>query len=143
MMLGALSRSSDIKSEQKAVEYLRKMLTSYGSGYEKAQPDSFVFNCVIGMLARSEQGEWADNTIHRTLSAMQNQQKRNSWVSPDTITYNMVIGKLARRGTPQNAKKAMKLLERMERDSPSNEAIAPDIITYSAVLRLQARVDPR
>jgi hypothetical protein len=145
MMISALSRGPTEDSEQKAVDYLRRMLKSYRDGYQKARPDSFVFNCIIGMLARSKQ-PWADNVIYRTLMAMESQQKKgNTSVIPDTITYNMVIGKLAQTSpaTKDNAKKIMDLLKNMENVSPSNEAVAPDIITYTNVLKIQGKVNPQ
>ena len=141
-IISFLSRSPSKDTEQKAVEYLRKMLKSYSDGYERAKPDSFAFNCIISMLARSKQNEWAENVIHRSLMAMENQRKRgNTSVIPDTITYNSVIGKLAQTATKNNAKKVMKLLATMEENSRSNEAIAPDAITYTNVLLMQEKLN--
>ena len=138
MIISALSRSSAPDSQQKAPEYLRQMLTSYREGYDKAKPNSFVFNCIISMLSRSEE-EWADNVMYRTLMAMESQQKNgNTSVISDTITYNLVIGKLSKK--PNNAKKIMTLLQKMENNK--SKTIAPDIITYTSVLQLQDRVNP-
>ncbi|KAL7549747.1 hypothetical protein ACHAWF_013014 [Thalassiosira exigua] len=140
ILISALSRSSAEDCEQKAVEHLRKMLKSYGDGNERAKPNSFVFNCVISMLARSKQHKWTDDVMYRTLMAMINQQKRgNTSVIPDTITYNLVIGKLAQTPTKDNAKKVLKLLTNMEDDSQPNAAM-PDIISYTSVLKIQGKV---
>ena len=139
IILGALSSCPTEDSEEKAVDYLRGMLKSYREGYEKARPSSFVFNCVIGMLTRSEQ-PWADNVIHRTMKSMESQRNNgNTFVVPDTITYNMVIGKLAKNCSKENAKKVMDLLGNMNND----DASAPDIITYTNVLKIQGKVDPQ
>ena len=144
MIISALSRSSTMDLEQKAVEYLRQMQKSYREGHEPAKPDSFVFNCVISMLARSTQ-DWADDVIYRTLVAMDNQQKKgNKSVAPDTITYNLAIGKLAKSSTTGNAKKVMKLFIAMEESSALGKSspIAPDIITYTNVVKLQEKLSP-
>lgn len=144
MIIGALSRNSSPGSEQKAVDYLRKMLRSYNTEhYLKARPNSFVFNCIISMLDRSDE-EWVADVMYKTLKSMENlQRKGNTTVLPDTITYNTVISKLARKPTKDNAKKVMKLLAQMEGNEESgNEGAAPDIITYSNVLRLQGKLDP-
>ncbi|KAL7497917.1 hypothetical protein ACHAWT_009426 [Skeletonema menzelii] len=145
MFISALSRSNDPDAVKKAVDYLRSMLRLYtNDGYEKAKPDSFIFNCVINMLARTKQ-EWADEVIQRTLSAMEAQERNgNTSILLDTITYNVVIGKLAKSATISNAKKVMKLLATMEaRAESGSKAVVPDIITYTNVLRLQCKVNPQ
>ena len=134
IIISAFSRSD----EQKASDYLRHMLKSYRDGNTHARPNSFVFNCVINMLARSDQ-EWSMESIYRTFNAMENQRRLgNDSVLPDTITMNQVISKLAKSPTRSNAKKVMTLLHKME-NGPA--AIAPDAITYTAVLQLQQKVN--
>ncbi|KAL9190214.1 hypothetical protein ACHAXT_007425 [Thalassiosira profunda] len=143
VFISELSRSRSQGKAQKAVDQLRDMLKAYSGGYEAAKPTSFVFNCVIGMLSRSKPQDWAENTIYRTLMAMESQRKRgNTDVVPDTIAYNIVIGKLAQSPTKENAKKVTKLLVDMEESAKSDGTIAPDIITYTNVLRIQAKVSP-
>ena len=145
MIISALSRSNAPDAAEKAVDYLRSMLRLYkNDGYEKAKPDSFIFNCVINMLARCKQ-EWADEVIQRTLSAMEAQERHgNASVLLDTITYNVVIGRLAESATITNAKKVMKLLATMEaRANSGSVAVVPDIITYTNVLKLQSKVNPQ
>lgn len=145
MFISALSRSNKPDAAEKAVDYLRSMLRLYkNDGYEKAKPDSFIFNCVINMLARTKQ-EWAYEVIQRTLSAMEAQERNgNTSVLLDTITYNVVIGKLAESATIANAKKVMKLLATMEAKAESGStAVVPDIITYTNVLKLQCKVNPQ
>jgi hypothetical protein len=145
MIISALSRSSSVCAEEKAVGYLRTMLRLYkNEKYEKAKPDSFAFNCVINMLSRSEK-DWADDVIYRTLASMEAQQKYgNDSVLLDTITYNVVIGKLAQSVHVKNAKKVMKLLDTMETMAADGSvAVTPDIITYTNVLKLQIKLNPQ
>lgn len=134
IIISAFSRSD----EQKASDYLRHMLKSFRDGNTHATPNSFVFNCVINTLARSDQ-EWSAEAIYRTFNAMENQRRQgNDLVLPDTITMNQVISKLAKSPTKSNAKKVMTLLHKMESGPPET---APDAITYTAVLQLQQRVN--
>lgn len=145
IMISALNRSSSKDGERKAVDYLRSMLRSYTTDrYDKAMPNSFVFNCTLSMLARCKE-DWVDDVIYKTLMSMESQQKRgNTTVIPDTITYNIVIGKLAKMSTKDNAKKVMKLLTSMEeREKDGNVDVAPDIITYTNVMKVQEKLDPR
>ena len=143
MIIRALSRSTATDAEEKAVDYLRSMLRLYRND-EKAEPNSFTFNCVINMLARSKK-EWADEVIHKTLSAMEAQERNgNASVLLDTITYNVVIGKLAESATIKNAKTVMKLLGTMEAMADAGStAVIPDIITYTNVLILEGKVNPQ
>ena len=143
IIIGALSRCLSPESEQKAVNHLRDMLRSYNTDhYAKAKPDSFVFNCTINMLARSNE-QWADDTMYKTLMSMENQSRQgNTSVIADTITYNTVIAKLSKNPTKENAKKVMKLLVQMENnEKASNNNATPDIITYTNVLKMQGELD--
>lgn len=145
MIIRALSKSSAVSAEERAVGYLRTMLRLYKNDkYEKALPDSFAFNCVINMLSRSK-NEWADEVICRTLASMEAQQKYgNDSVLLDTITYNVVIGKLAQSVHVKNAKKVMKLLDTMETMAADGSvAVTPDIITYTNVLKMQIKLNPQ
>lgn len=144
MIISALSRNSSPGSEERAINYLRKMLRSYNTEhYMQAKPNSFVFNCVIAMLDKSSE-EWAADAMYKTLKSMESSHRKDSSsVCPDTITYNMVIAKLSKKATKDNAKKVMKLLAQMEDNEESgNKDAAPDIITYTNVLKLQKKLDP-
>lgn len=144
MIIGALSRSSCPGSDKKALDYLRRMLRSYNTDHNsKAKPNSFVFNCILGILSRSTE-EWADDVIYKTLVSMENQQRKgNDLIVVDTLTYNTVIGKLSKSRTKGNAKKVMKLLAEMEnKEVTGNNNAAPDIITYTSVLKMQQTLDP-
>lgn len=144
MIIGALSHSSSPNPEHKALDYLRRMLRSYNiDHYLKAKPTSFVFNCIINMLDRSND-ERAATLMYSTLMSMENQHRQgNDSVCPDTITYNTVIAKLAKSPSKDNAKKVMKLLAQMQKHEESeNIRAAPDIITYTSVVKLQKKLDP-
>ena len=145
MIIRALSSSSTVCAEEKAVGYLRQQLRLYNNEkYDEAKPDSFAFNSVINMLSRSK-NEWADYYIYRTLASMEAQKKYgNDSVLLDTITYNVVIGKLAQSVHVKNAKKVMKLLDTMESMAADGSvAVTPDIITYTNVLKMQIKLNPQ
>ena len=148
-MISILAKCTLPEAPERAEYWLRRLMTQYDStGEERFEPDVCSFNSVIHAYANSIDSRRTSSMIS-TKNLMYAQkaeelleemdrlyQSGMESVQPDVVSYSAVINAYARATSRENklcAKRAVEVLEGIEKDFNKKGGVRPNKRTYSSV----------